>query len=212
MSSNLEIKKQVVADIVEFSGSVSKGALPTLYVRGNHETRGEYAGEILDALGLDEFYYTADMGNYSFLVLDSGEDKDDAHPEYGGMTDYNTYRADMIEWLKGVETTNEKVIVLSHSWRISDVEEELSVAGWNELDRLGARLMLSGHNHDCRLVGAEGYEADFLSAYPDITAYLDGGNMSGTYVASKMTLSEDTIYLEAYRNNGEKLFEHTIEW
>ena len=208
----VDFEEQVVTNIVEFSGSVSKGALPTLYVRGNHETRGEYAGEILDALGLDEFYYTADMGNYSFLVLDSGEDKDDAHPEYGGMTDYNTYRADMIEWLKGVETTNEKVIVLSHSWRISDVEEELSVAGWNELDRLGARLMLSGHNHDCRLVGAEGYEADFLSAYPDITAYLDGGNMSGTYVASKMTLSEDTIYLEAYRNNGEKLFEHTIEW
>lgn len=209
----VDFEEQVVTNIVEFAGNVTKGTLPTLYVRGNHETRGEYAGEILNALGLDEFYYTADMGEYSFVVLDSGEDKDDAHPEYGGMTDYNTYRADMIEWLKGVETTNEKVIALSHSWHISDVEADLSKAGWDELDRLGTKLMISGHHHDCRLIGANGgAEEEFMAAYPDITAYLDGGNMSGTYVASKMTLSADTIYLEAYRNNGEKLFEHTIQW
>lgn len=211
-SPGVDYEEQVVTNIVEFAGSLSKGTLPTLYVRGNHETRGEYAGEILDALGLDEFYYTADMGNYSFVVLDSGEDKDDSHPEYGGMTDYNTYRADMIEWLKGVQVKNDKVIALSHSWEISDVEPELSVAGWKEVARLGAKLMISGHNHDCRLVGTGGSEAEFLSAYPGITVYLDGGNMSGTYVASKMTLSADTIYLEAYRNNGEKLFEHTIQW
>ena len=209
----VDFEEQVVTNIVEFAGAVTKGTLPTLYVRGNHETRGEYAGEILDALGLDEFYYTADMGEYSFVVLDSGEDKDDSHPEYGGMTDYNTYRADMIEWLKGVETTNKKVIALSHSWHISDVEADLSKAGWDELNRLGTKLMISGHHHDCRLIGANGgTEEEFMSAYPGITAYLDGGNMSGTYVASKMTLSEDNIYLEAYRNNGEKLFEHTIEW
>lgn len=209
----VDFEEQVVTNIVEFSGSLSKGTLPTLYVRGNHETRGEYAGKILGALGLDEFYYTADMGEYSFVVLDSGEDKDDSHPEYGGMTDYNTYRADMIEWLKGTDVKNDKVIALSHSWRISDVEPELSVAGWDEISRLGAKLMISGHNHQCRLIGADGgWEAEFLSDYPGITAYLDGGNMSGTYVASKMTLSEDNIYLEAYRNDGEKVFEHTIEW
>lgn len=208
----VDFEEQVVTNIVEFSGSLSKGSLPTLYVRGNHETRGEYAGKILDALGLDEFYYTADIGEYSFVILDSGEDKDDSHPEYGGMTDYNTYRADMIEWLKGVETTNDKVIALSHSWRISDVEKELSKAGWDEIDRLGARLMISGHHHDCRLIGREGAEAEFMSAYPDITAYLDGGKMGETYVASKMTLSDDNIYLEAYRNDGEKIFEHTIQW
>ncbi len=210
----VDFEEQVVTNIVEFSGSLSKGTLPTLYVRGNHETRGEYAGKILNALGLDEFYYTADMGNYSFVVLDSGEDKDDSHPEYGGMTDYNTYRADMIEWLKGADVKNDKVIALSHSWRISDVEPELSVAGWNEIERLGAKLMISGHHHQCRLIGANGgSEAEFLSAYPGITAYLDGGKMNdGTYVASKMTLSSDEIYLEAFRNNGEKLLEHTIKW
>ena len=209
----VDFEEQVVTNIVEFAGSVTNGTIPALYVRGNHETRGEYAGKILDALGLDEFYYTADMGEYSFVVLDSGEDKDDSHPEYGGMTDYNTYRADMIDWLKGVKVNNDKVIALSHSWHISDVEPELSKAGWDEIARLGAKLMISGHHHQCRLVGADGgEEAEFLSAYPGITAYLDGGNMSGTYVASKMTLSADTIYLEAYRNNGEKLFEHTIEW
>ena len=102
----VDYEEEVVKNIVEFAGKLSEGSMPVLYTRGNHETRGEYANKLADALGLDKFYYTADMGNYSFIVLDSGEDKDDSHAEYGGMTDYNTYRADMIEWLKGVNVNN----------------------------------------------------------------------------------------------------------
>ena len=204
----VDYEMQVVNNIVRFSGDASGGTKPVLYVRGNHETRGEYAGKLLDALGLDEFYYTAEMGGYTFVVLDSGEDKDDAHPEYGGMTDYNTYRADMIEWLKGVETENDKVIALSHSWKISDVEKELSEAGWKELKRLGARLMISGHEHKLRIVGAENETEKALVG--DITAFIDGGNMKPRYVASVMTVSGDDILLESYNDLGEKVFEHKI--
>lgn len=211
-SPGVDFEDEVVRNIVEFAGTLSKGTMPVLYVRGNHETRGEYAGKILSALGLESFYYTANIGNCSFVVLDSGEDKDDSHPEYGGMTDYNTYRAEMIEWLKGTEVENDKVIALSHSWQISDVEPELSEAGWNEIDRLGAKLMISGHSHECRLLGTSENEQTMLSAHPDIIGYMDGGNQDDKYIASKMTLSADNIYLEAYDNHGEKVFEHSIDW
>ncbi len=209
----VDFEEQVVNNIVRFAGDVSKGTKPVLFVRGNHETRGEYAGEILGALGLDEFYYTARMGEFSFVVLDSGEDKDDSHPEYGGMTDYNTYRAKMIEWLSGVEPNNEKVIALSHSWKISDVENELSEKGWNELDRLGARLMISGHTHQCRLIGeADEREKEVISAHPEITGYMDGGHTDGVYTASKLTLTDKDILIEAFNNSGEKVFEHKLDW
>ena len=208
----VDFEEQVVDNIVVFSGELSEGACPVLYVRGNHETRGEYAGKLLEALGLNEFYYNADIGDFSFVVLDSGEDKDDSHPEYGGMTDYNTYRTDMIEWLSDVEVLNDKVIALSHSWKISDVENELSEKGWSEIDRLGASLMISGHTHQCRLVGDTEDEKAVMSKFPEITAFMDGGHSEGIYVASKMVVNNDTINLSSYNNSGEKVFEHSINW
>ncbi|MBE6812138.1 MAG: hypothetical protein E7523_04575 [Ruminococcaceae bacterium] len=208
----VDFEEQVISNIVQFAGELTKGAKPVLYVRGNHETRGNYASEISDALGLDEFYFTANSGPYGFIILDSGEDKDDSHPEYGGTTDYNTYRADMIKWLSGVEMRNEKVIALSHSWHISDVEPELSKAGWDELNRLGVRMLLSGHIHQCRLIGSTDGEKEFLSAYPDILAYADGGNSGGTFTGSKMTLSPDGIHLFAIDQNGEEKFNSHFAW
>ncbi len=211
-SPGLDFEEEAIRNIVEFSGKLSGGTMPVIYTRGNHETRGSYASKLLNALGLESFYYTVDTDNYSFVILDSGEDKDDSHPEYGGMDDYNTYRTKMIEWLKEAEVKNDKVITLSHAWQISEVEKDLSEEAWNEIDRLGTKLVISGHSHQCRLVGKNESEQEMLSAHPNITAYMDGGYNNDKYVASKMTLSEDKIYLEAYDHLGEKVFEHSIKW
>ena len=213
-SPGVDFEEEVVRNIVEFAGRVSKGAKPVIYARGNHETRGQYAGKILDSLGLNEFYYTTDIGPYSFIVLDSGEDKEDSHPEYGGMNNYGQYRANMLDWMKTVNFENEKVIAISHSWTLCDVEKELSTAGWNELDRLGTRLILSGHYHQCRLLGSTEAEDEvsMLSAHPNIVGYIDGGETNGNFVASKMTLSPNGFTLEAYNNNGENVFNENFEW
>ncbi len=212
-SPTVDFEQQAITNTVEFGGKTSDGTKPILYVRGNHETRGDYANNLPSALGLEQFYYTADAGPYSFVVLDSGEDKEDSHIEYGGMNDYDTYRADMIEWLKGVEVKNEKVIAISHSWQISDVEPELSAAGWAELDRLGTRLTLSGHHHDCRILGEnEGYEKEIKEKYPDIIAYLDGGKMNDGYVASLLTLNESGFDIKAVDNSGNEILNENFAW
>ncbi len=213
-SPGVDFEEEVVRNTVEFAGEIAKGTKPIIYARGNHETRGQYAGKLLYALGLNEFYYTTDIGPYSFIVLDSGEDKEDSHPEYGGMNNYGQYRADMIDWMKTVNFENEKVIAISHSWTLCDVEKELSVTGWNELDRIGTRLILSGHNHECRLLGSTNDENELstLSAHPNITGYIDGGKINGGFVVSKMTLSPDGFILEAYDNNGGNVFNENFNW
>ena len=209
----VDFEDEVVKNIVQFGGKLSEGTMPVIYVRGNHETRGAYANDLAIALGMNEFYYTADIGPYSFVVLDSGEDKDDSHSEYGGMTDYNTYRASMIEWLKTVEVTNNKVVALSHSWQISDVEKELSLAGWAELDRIGARMMLSGHNHKCRFLGdGSENEKEIFGLYPHITGYLDGGKVGDDYIASKLTLSPEGFNIKAVSYTGTGIFDENFEW
>ncbi len=212
-SPGLDFEGEAVRNIVELAGTVSGGTMPILYTRGNHETRGNYAGELLKALGLNEFYYQTEIGDVSVVLLDSGEDKDDSHPEYGGLNNYNDYRAKQVEWLKTVETKSEKVIVLSHSWQISDVEPELSETAWNELDRLGAALLISGHSHQCRFVGDDSeYEKEVMQKHPEIKAYMDGGNNGDRYIASKLTISDSEILIEAYTNHGEKVFDETVAW
>ncbi len=214
-SPGLDFENEAIRNIVELAGTLSKGEMPVLYTRGNHETRGNYAGKLLDALGLPEFYYQTQVGDISFVILDSGEDKDDSHPEYGSLTDYNTYRKNQIEWLKNVKVNTEKTVVLCHSWKISDVEEELSNIGWQEVDRLGAPLLVCGHSHNCRFVGEETEdqrEIEVMSKYPHIKAYMDGGNSGDVFVASHITFNETEILINAVDSNGEKIFEETVKW
>ncbi len=212
-SPGVDFEDQIIRNVIQFGGQVSGGTKPVLYVRGNHETRGAYAGELMTALGLESFYYKSETDPYTFIVLDSGEDKDDSHIEYGGMTDYNTSRAEMIKWLEGTKAENKKVITLSHSWEISDVEEDLSLAGWDEIDRIGTRLIISGHTHQCRLIGkGSEKEEKIFSDHSDIIGYMDGGKSGDIYTASKLTLSDDGFELTAYNNLGEKVFGDSFGW
>ncbi len=212
-SPGVDFEDEVVRNIVEFAGEVSKGTMPILYTRGNHETRGAYAGKILDSLGLHEFYYKAEMGDIDFIILDSGEDKDDSHPEYGGLDNYNNYRIENLNWLKTLDKDSNKVIVLSHSWTMNDVEREISDLCWAEIDRLGARLMISGHTHNCRFIGENSdHEKEIFTKYSHITGYMDGGNTNEDFIASKMTITDENIKLEAFNMSGEKVFDESLKW
>ena len=214
-TAGVDHEEQVINNIVIFGGEVSKGTKPVIFVRGNHETRGAYADQLQNVLGLESWYYTSDVGPYSFVVLDSGEDKHDSHVEYGGMTDYGTYRAQMIDWLKDVNVNNEKVIAISHAWRISEVEQELSEAGLAELNRLGTRLLLSGHYHQCRFLGdADDREKEVFAQYPDLVGYLDGGKVgSGAdYIASKLMLTNDGFEIIAVNMAGNVIINESFAW
>lgn len=211
---NVDFESDVIKNTVIFGGKVSSGTKPVIYVRGNHETRGDYANDLPTALGLEELYYTTDVGPYSFIVLDSGEDKVDSHREYGGLTDYGSYRAEMVEWLKTAEAANSKVIALSHAWQVSTVEEDLCRTAWDELDRIGTRLIISGHTHTCRLLSSEadGIEGEIFTAHPDTIGYMDGGKSGKNYIASKLTLSKDGFAIEAYDNLGQEIFRDSFTW
>lgn len=196
----LETEKDIAEYIVAFGGKVSRGVMPVLYVRGNHETRGPYAAALPAYLGMDSFFYTADYGEYRFLLLDSGEDKEDSHPEYGGMVNYGAYRAEMVEWLEKLEKTEKKSITLVHDSDIC-IEEDLRERAQAQLQKLGATEIISGHYHICKFEQENGFNI-----------YTDGGFRDGQYIASKLTLSKEAYRLTAWNHNGEQVFEKEISW
>lgn len=133
---------------------------PLYYVRGNHETRGEYASSFQDYFCPEKpsLYFTVSYGPAFFICLDTGEDKPDSDIEYSGITAYDGYRSVEAEWLKSVVVSDEfrnaqYRIVLCHMPPVSS-EGGIWHGGKEVLDKfvpiLNGRdvsVMFCGHAH-----------------------------------------------------------------
>ena len=141
--------------------------LPYLYVRGNHEGRGNdhhKLSEIFPMREQDGWYYTFRQGPVAFIVLDAGEDKPDDDVEYGGLADYDPYRVSQLAWLKEavkrpeIASASIKICMMhipafkdNTTWYAQNWVNENFVPVLNEA---GVNLMLSGHIHRHRLIEA----------------------------------------------------------
>lgn len=130
---------------------------PFYYVRGNHETRRIFAPMFhrYFSPASPNLYFTVRRGPVLLVMLDTGEDKPDSDLEYAGITDYDTYRTQQAEWLKGVLESPEyreapyKVIV-AHippygGWHGN---EEVNKKFMSLLRTAKPDIMLCGHLHE----------------------------------------------------------------
>ena len=211
-AAGMDFEEEAAQFIVRFGGELTRGAMPAVFVRGNHDTRGAFAASLPGYLGLDSLYYTVSMNGVSFIVLDSGEDKADSHIEYGGMDDYAWQRLVQLEWLKTVEVKDSRVVVLTHAWQVSEPEPEVSASAWDAFDRLGVRFLFCGHQHQCRALGEAEAEQAMLDAHPDLFGYIDGGIHGKNYVASKLTVTKDGVEIQAVDRSGAEVYNNTVPW
>lgn len=75
---------------------------PFLYTRGNHETRGKFARAHAEYFEnpSQRYYFSFTQGPVHFIVLDTGEDKEDDHKEYAGLAAFDAYREQQARWLE----------------------------------------------------------------------------------------------------------------
>ena len=80
--------------IFRLCSDITKGEIPVVFARGNHDMRGKCAESI--AMYTPSYngntYYTFRIGGIWGMVLDTGEDKDDGHIEYGGTVCCHAFR------------------------------------------------------------------------------------------------------------------------
>lgn len=81
---------------------ITKGQVPVVYARGNHDVKGRYGEELHKFVGAkgENFYYNFYFDNVYGIVLDIGEDHDDDWWEYYGTSHYDVYRAEQIAFLE----------------------------------------------------------------------------------------------------------------
>ena len=95
------------ADLTQFlylASDITKGEVPVIYARGNHETKGVKAHEYYNYVGADgeNYYYTFRLGSIWGIVLDVGEDHGDNFIEYAGVAKFDTYRDEQTVFLDEV--------------------------------------------------------------------------------------------------------------
>ena len=143
---------------------------PFIAVRGNHETRGNmgrsYGNYVARHNG--RFYNIFYYGETAIIVLETGEDKPDTHPVYGGINRFDDYRREQARWLeqevksKRFRKTRNR-IVLMHIPPILPREDnspeghaikELSKLFVPIFNKAKIDLVLSGHMHRHYVVSA----------------------------------------------------------
>ena len=90
-----------LTNILYLAGDITKGEVPVIYARGNHETKGVKAHEYYQYVGADEekFYYTFRLKNIWGVVLDIGEDHGDDFIEYYEAAKFDEYREEQTIFL-----------------------------------------------------------------------------------------------------------------
>lgn len=146
--------------------ALTKGNIPVVFSRGNHDLRGKYAECMEDFIPAlhDKFYYTFRLGSIWGILVDCGEDKDDASCAYGGTIACHEFREEETEFIEsvikncaseyGADDVKYKLVIshvpFSHKQEEPfNIEQEIYTK-WGTLlkENIKPDLMLSGHTHD----------------------------------------------------------------
>jgi len=164
-TNDVHYEADISGQVLSPAGVELASSWPLAYARGNHDLRGPAARNLTDFTGTpnDRYYYAFRSGPVAVLVMDTGEDKPDDHPVFGGLAAFVKYRERQTKWL--AETVQAPWfaeapfrVLFCHIplWWIKDRRDidywEFSKVcrdAWTPLlAEAGVQLVISGHTHD----------------------------------------------------------------
>ena len=138
---------------------ITKGEMPVVYARGNHEIKGDYAEQLYKYVGSkgESFYYWFTLSDVFGITLDLGEDHDDGWWEYYGTDRFTLYHEEQTKWLEGLVAEKpyesyKYTLVACHipiQFVNSRKDHEEVKADWTALlNEIQPDLAVYGHQHD----------------------------------------------------------------
>ncbi len=145
-------------EVAKFVGDLTNGEIPSVFVRGNHDTRGHLAEIYTDYFPADgkKTYYTFDIGTLHGIVFDCGEDKVDNSIEYGGVNIFQSFRKQETEFLKSLVPSDKLTFAIGHICPAQptgqkggqfDIDGDVYEKWITEFERINIKFMLCGHIH-----------------------------------------------------------------
>lgn len=178
----------------ELAFGVTKGECPVIYVRGNHEIKGEYGEVLYKYVGSknQSYAYPVTLGGDVFaVVLDLGEDHEDDWWEYYGTAQFDLYRREQTEMLEEIleagdyEDYRYRMALCHIPFTYVDKYGYFEVfrREWTELlSEMDMDIGLSGHKHKLMQFLPESMEAEvpliYSEGYAGKAGKADGGYMT----------------------------------
>ena len=198
---------QIVDKVLKPATELFASEIPFLLARGNHETRGAYARLLKSYIATpnNKYYYSFKHGPIYFIVLDSGEDKEDNHWAYSGLNDFDSYRDEQTEWLKKeIQKEDFKKapfrIVLSHIPLFGSGDKHGTLdcrKKWASLLNEGKiNLHISGHTHQPAVLEPVVDE----HSYP---IFIGGGPQNENFTVIRVDATVDKLSITMFGNDGE---------
>jgi hypothetical protein len=137
---------------------LTKGEIPAIFVRGNHEVRGNEKVEDLGRkIGLTNMYYQVRRGNNLFTIFDTAESEGGDQWEHDGFYDMIPYFAEQVEWFECLPAPDTSVnnIVLMHDPNFTTTHDkphaDLAQRFKNKANAFNIDFSVSGHSHAWRM-------------------------------------------------------------
>jgi predicted phosphodiesterase len=212
-----ENEKQIIDHMITPCTDSFASTKPFLFVRGNHETRGKYARELKNYFSTkdDKGYYAYQWGPVFNIVLDSGEDKLDTHPVYGGIVDFDNYRIEQAKWLEEVMKTKAfrkakyRVVMMHIPYYYPKYEEDgHGTIHCRDLfsplfDKYKVDLMVSGHTHRYGV-----HPPTEEHSYPIV---IGGGPQDGNRTLIKVKADEKNLKVTMLKDDGTEVGEYLVQ-
>ena len=215
--------------IYEIAAKITGGSIPIVFARGNHDLRGVHAEEIADYTPNlhGNTYFTCRVGDIWALVLDTGEDKDDSHPEYGHTVCCHAFRKEETRFIENVIKNSEreynapgvrrKIVVMHNPLTYKskndcfNIEPELFTY-WAKLMReeIGVDAMICGHLHTTH-VYMPGDEYDLLGHPCPIIVGSMINHKTGYFVGMGLEFGENDVKATFIDSDGSVTGEEIVK-
>ncbi len=205
---DVEVESDIVDRLLTYTPRIKSDEIPSIFIRGNHETRGEYSLHLWDYLGRmgGRSYSAFSLGDTRFVLLDCGEDKPDDHWVYYDMNDYTQHRIDQAEFLKeelqsaAFKDASKRVLI--HHIPIFGVKSD-SFSPCSDLwipvlENAPFNISLNGHTHRYRVIE----KGETGNNFPVI---IGGGNREPDGTVTVLEKKGDKLTVEVINAAGEKL-------
>ncbi|MDF3079202.1 MAG: metallophosphoesterase [Sphingobacteriaceae bacterium] len=184
---------------------------PFIYSRGNHEARGEYARQLPDYVNGREhkFYYSFESGPVYFIIMDTGEDKEDNHPVYGDLLDFDSYRLEQKAWLEkevqkdAFKRAKYRVVIAHIPPFYTPNKDAHGTSFFNDhwvpiMNRVKISLLISGHTHVRKM-------HDPVKGKHDFPIVVGGGPLDGQRTIINVAATNENLKLEMIDDSGKSV-------
>lgn len=207
-------EQQIIDHMLTPSTDSFASTKPFMFVRGNHETRGKFSRELADYFSNKDGkgYFAYQWGPVFNVVLDTGEDKEDSHPVYAGIVDFDDYRLEQAKWLEEIMTSSafkraKFRVVMMHIPHFHSGDAHGSMHCRELFAPIFAKykvnMVISGHTHTFGV-----WPPSAEHPYPII---IGGGPKNGNRTLIKVKADQKNLQLTMLKDDGTEVGKYSLK-